>query len=98
LVLLNAGGNGTVPESPEEVCQYFQDYNVCMATNFHFVFYRSTKNPEILFKLLLNSCETTLPLESVEGPYYRWTDFKDYVARLGDEARALARNPDALTR
>ncbi len=98
LVLLNAGGNGTVPESPEEVCQYFQDYNVCMATNFHFVFYRSAKNPEILFKLLLNSCETTLPLESVEGPYYRWSDFKDFVAQLGTEARALARNPDALTR
>lgn len=89
ICLLNAGGNGTIAPTKEEQMYYFQDYNICMATNFHFVFYRSNKNPEILFKLLLNSHETTLPLEPVEGPYYRWSDFKQLVERLGNEARAL---------
>lgn len=89
LCLLDAGGNGTVAISPEEQYKYFQDYNVCMASNFHFIFYRSDRNPEILFKLLLNSVETTLPLESVTGPYYRWSDFKEMVKRLKEEADAL---------
>ena len=91
LCLLDAGGNGTIAPSPDRQCEYFQDYNICMATNFHFIFYRSAKNPEILFKLLLNGKETTLPLESVTGPYYRWNDFKAMVARLGEEARAQIR-------
>ena len=33
---------------------------------------------EILLKVLLNENEATLPLKAVEGPYYRWSDFKDY--------------------
>lgn len=88
LCLLNAGGNGTIAPSADRQCEYFQDFNICMATNFHFIFYRSAKNPEILFKLLLNGKETTLPLESVTGPYYRWNDFKALVERLGEEAKA----------
>ena len=91
LCLLDAGGNGTVAPSPAQVAEYFQDFNICMATNLHFILYRSAKNPEILFKLLLNGEETTLPLESVDGPYYRWNDFKAMVERLGNEAKAYAR-------
>ena len=54
--------------------------SVCpMACNLQFIFYRShPKDPDVLFKVLLNEEEATLPLQPVSGPYYRWTDFRQY--------------------
>ena len=50
-----------------------------MACNLQFIFYRShPKDPDVLFKVLLNEVEATLPLQPVSGPYYRWTDFRQY--------------------
>ena len=50
-----------------------------MACNLQFIFYRShPKDPDVLFKVLLNEEEATLPLQPVSGPYYRWTDFRQY--------------------
>ena len=47
-----------------------------MGASLQFIFFRSRKDPEVLFKLLLNEREATLPLDAVDGPYYRWSDFK----------------------
>ena len=50
-----------------------------MACNLQFIFYRShPKDPDVLFKVLLNEEEATLPLQPVSGPYYRWADFRHY--------------------
>ena len=50
-----------------------------MASNLQFIFYRSQpKDPDVLFKVLLNEEEATLPLTPVSGPYYRWSDFRQY--------------------
>ena len=50
-----------------------------MASNLQFIFYRShPKDPDVLFKVLLNEEEATLPLTPVSGPYYRWSDFRQY--------------------
>lgn len=74
--LMNLNGCGFIPEKAEDVKYWFQNYNCPMAANFQFVFYRSKKNPEILFKVLLNGAEATIPqIEAVSGPYYRWDDF-----------------------
>ena len=35
-------------------------------------------------KALLNENETTLPLTPVSGPYYRWSDFRDYFLKKLD--------------
>jgi hypothetical protein len=51
-----------------------------MGANLHFVFYRSNRKPEILFKVLLNGEEARLPLETDNWPYYSWDAFK---ARYG---------------
>ena len=52
---------------------------VCLICNLQFIFYRShPKDPDVLFKVLLNEEEATLPLTPVSGPYYRWTDFRQY--------------------
>ena len=50
-----------------------------MGCNLQFVFYRSDpKDQDVLFKVLLNEVEGTLPLQPVSGPYYRWSDFREY--------------------
>ena len=50
-----------------------------MGCNPQFVFYRSDpKDQDVLFKVLLNEVEGTLPLQPVSGPYYRWSDFREY--------------------
>ncbi|MCR5710516.1 MAG: hypothetical protein K6G79_08555 [Bacteroidales bacterium] len=82
MCLINADGCGTVPEKASEVKYWFQSYNVPMAATVMFVFYRNRKG-DILFKLMCNEAEVALPqLQPVTGPYYRWSDFKAWAARM----------------
>ena len=56
-----------------------------MACNIQFIFYR--KNPQdndVLFKVLLNEDEATLPLPTDCAPYYHWNDFRDYYLKKLD--------------
>lgn len=54
-----------------------------MAANVQFVFYRTgTNSTDIVFKVLLNEDEVTLPLKTNMAPYYRWKDFKEYCRLL----------------
>ena len=70
---------GTIPATPEEAKYWFQSYNIPMAGTLLFVFYKNKKN-DILFKVLLNENEATLPdLTPVEGVYYRWSDFRSWA-------------------
>lgn len=81
--LLNLNGCGFQPDRAEDVKYWFQNYNTPKAANFEFVLYRSKKNPDILFKVLLNNSEATLPqLEPVSGPYYLWDDFVAWAEEL----------------
>ena len=83
IALLNINGEGHEADKPEDVKYWFQNYNTPMAANLQFVFYRAKKNPEILFKLLRNGSEISLPqIQPVEGPYYKWTDFKTWAASV----------------
>lgn len=52
---------------------------VTMASNLQFVLYRSKKNPDILVRILENENDITLPIESVEGPFYKWEDVRSYM-------------------
>ena len=50
-----------------------------MAANIQMVFYRQdAADTDVLFKVLLNEREATLPLPDERKPYYRWSDFKKY--------------------
>ncbi len=50
-----------------------------MACNVQLIFYRPDNGEgDILMKALLNENEARLPLTPVEGPYYKWKDFKEY--------------------
>ena len=61
-----------------------------MACNVQLVFYRPKKGTgPILVKALLNENEVRLPLQPVSGPYYKWSDFREYYLRKLDHAREL---------
>jgi len=35
----------------------------------------------VLFKILLNENETTLPIKTDKAPYYHWKDFKAFYLK-----------------
>ena len=59
------------------------NYNIFpMGCNVQLIFYKPKKgHGDILVKALLNENETRLPLQAVSGPYYRWTDFRDFYLK-----------------
>lgn len=65
---------GAVVEDPHEVKNHWRCTDVPMASNIQFIFYR--RKSDILFKVLMNGREATLPMKSVTGPYYSWQEFK----------------------
>ena len=56
-----------------------------MAANIQFVFYRrKAGDTDVLFKVLYNEEEATLPLPTRQSPYYRWSDFREYYLKKLD--------------
>lgn len=55
-----------------------------MGSNVQFIFYRSDPNDkDILFKVLLNEKEASLPIRTDCAPYYHWRDFRrHYLKKL----------------
>ena len=56
-----------------------------MASNIQFVFYRNgPADDDVIFKVLLNETEATLPIDSDIAPYYHWRDFRRHFLRKLD--------------
>jgi len=74
----------------ETLHEHWQDYNtIPKACNIQMVFYRpigtqGNKADDILVKVLLNEHEAILPVQAVSGPYYRWSDLRQYYDRKLD--------------
>ena len=82
--LLDLNGYGTVVDDIMQLPDRgWVNYRVFpMASNLQFVFYRRHKNDrDVLFKVLLNESEATLPLPDTLAPYYKWSDFRDYYLK-----------------
>lgn len=80
-MLMDIEGYGNIPADNDELIRVFQTYSTPMATNLQFVFYRKDDgNGDILVKLMHNGVESSLGnLETVTGPYYRWTDLRAFL-------------------
>ena len=83
LMTLDVNGFGKDVTDPDEIPVWCQLHEVPMGANLHFVFYRSTRSPKVLFKVLLNGKEATLPLETDNWPYYDWEAFKQQASLAG---------------
>ena len=82
LMIMDINDFGTVPEDPDDIARYFRTYLSPMATNLQLVFYTPRCKPGAgpLVKLLLNGEEARFgKLPAVSGPYYRWSELKDYL-------------------
>ena len=57
-----------------------------MASNIQFVFYRRNRfDTDVIFKVLLNEEEATLPIETDIAPYYHWRDFRKHYLKILDD-------------
>ncbi len=78
--LLNLNGYGKLmhPNALED--NHWYNFRIFpMGCNIQFIFYRKDKNDkDVWVRVLLNEEEATLPLKPVNGPYYRWSDVRDY--------------------
>ena len=53
-----------------------------MGSNLQFIFYRKDIHDEdVLFKVLLNEREATLPIPTDVAPYYHWKDFREHYLK-----------------
>ena len=63
-----------------------------MAGNIQFIFYRkNAKDKDVVFKVLLNEREATLPIQTDIAPYYHWRDFRTYyIQKIEDYERTVS--------
>jgi len=78
--LLELDSCGRQVENLDELDQKWVNYRIYpMACNVQLIFYKPKKgNGDILIKALLNEHEATLPLQTDNFPYYKWSDFRKY--------------------
>ena len=79
--LLELDQCGARVENLDTLDHVWRNYRIFpMACNIQLVFYRPKKGKsgDILVKALLNEREATLPVQPVQGPYYRWADLRQY--------------------
>lgn len=86
LVLLDLNGFGETTSSLEKSLEIFPCYNIPMGASLQLVFYRNQEG-DILIRVLLNEREASLPIPSVQGNFYRWSDFKEHYLPLVDASK-----------
>ena len=88
---LQSGTWATATDRPEEAINLWQYWNIPMGANLQMVFYRKDEGDDIIVKMMLNETDIPLPLNPVEGYFYRWDDVKQHYLRHCDETeRSLA--------
>lgn len=95
LLDLNGYGKTMTPDKLEE--NHWFNYRIFpMGANIQFIFYRkNAQDKDVLVKVLLNEEEATLPLTPVTGPYYRWTDVREYYLKKISEYEAALTPPQS---
>ena len=84
LSLVGVNDWGVVASCPDELTKHWRTFEIPMGANLQLIFFKNKKQPgDILFQLLLNGVEATLPLEmAAPGSFYRWADLKAVSAAL----------------
>lgn len=81
--LLNINDELHPVDKADDLKYWFQDFSIPKASTLVFVFYTSPKSDTVLFKLLYNGKEATLPLfHPVSGPYYDFAEMKAWAEAL----------------
>ena len=80
MMILNLDGMGREAQTADEIADICRLQQVPMGANVHFVFYKNNSD-EVIFKVLHNGKEATLPVETEMWPYYSWNSFKEYFGK-----------------
>ena len=88
LALMNIDGLGEVAETPQDAFDIFPMWKMPMGGSLQLIFYRDRRGKDVLVKLLLHEKEARLPITPVEGPYYRWSEVKEYFVSCIDSSLA----------
>ena len=63
-----------------KVAEKWRGYRVIsMASNIQIVFYKSKKSEDVLVRFIYNENDVHLPIEAVEGPFYKWSNVRQYM-------------------
>ncbi len=86
--LMGLHGFGKLGANPDYWLYHFQSWNIPMASNIQFIFYRNKKVPnDVLVRVMYNEKDQTLPLTDQSlAPYYKWDDFKAYYKPVCEQA------------
>ena len=87
LAFLRAEGWNQTASDMADIKNVWKSSSVPMASNIRFILLK--KGTEVIAKCQYNESDLKLPLDSYAGPYYRWSDFKNYYTRLIDEAASI---------
>ena len=83
-------GVGDRLSTEDAAAHWMASWNCPFAANLQMIFYRSGDAP-VLVKFLVNERETAIPaLTPVEGPYYKWEDFKAFCATRVPKTQIVA--------
>lgn len=81
LSMMGADGYGIIPENADGISAHWWNFRSPMAATLYLLFCKN-KQGDVIFKLVLNGDEVTLPLTPVSGPWYRWADCKSYITNI----------------
>lgn len=87
--ILGIEGWTEIVSDPAQIASKVHSFDVPMASNLQFVFYRRNKDHnDILIRLMYNEKDQILPLADQSlAPYYKWEAFKDYYQKVCENAR-----------
>ena len=74
-----ADGFDIVPENADSISATWYNFRSPMAATMYLLFCKN-RGGDVIFKLVVNGEESTLPLEPVSGPWYRWNDMKALIS------------------
>lgn len=90
LAFLRAEGWDQEASDMADIQNVWRSSDVPMASNIRFIFFR--KGGEVILKVQYNESDLKLPVESFQGPYYRWSDFKNFYSELIADASQILNN------
>ena len=87
--LLGIEGWTEIVRTPMDIARKVHSFDIPMASNLQFVFYRNRKSPQdILVKLMYNEKDQILPLkDQSKAPFYSWREFKEHYRVVCDNSR-----------
>ena len=74
-----ADGFDIVPDSADGISATWYNFRSPMAATMYLLFCKN-RSGDVIFKLVVNGEESTLPLKPVIGPWYRWDDMKALIS------------------